>query len=136
VNAEQQCSGGAAIDHDETGICNHAAPAADTTREDISDALAFNDDTASPALATVRDLILTLPGSTPASALASARVILAAHARELATTARTEAREVGAGMRARGDRRRVSYCGGMHDVIGRLGRYADDLDAQAAGGES
>jgi hypothetical protein len=110
-------------------------PPAEDIAQNIRDAITYSSDTASPALATVRDLILTLPGSTPASALASARVILAAHTRELATAQHTEARTVGADMRARSDRSRVAHCGGRHAVIANLRRYADALDAAAVDGE-
>jgi hypothetical protein len=91
-----------------------------------------------PTLAALRDLIAADPGAmTGAEALASARTLLAAHAREL--TALVQQRiEVdrtdnpgGGQMAARNHTRR----GGMMTARWVLDRYADDLDQQAAGGE-
>jgi hypothetical protein len=89
-----------------------------------------------PTLAALRDLIAADPGAmTDAEALASARTLLAAHARELAEAQEARTGEIGADMRARRDRSRVAYCGGRDTVTKALHWYADDLD-QAAGGES
>ncbi|QMP84091.1 hypothetical protein HQ601_00001 [Streptomyces phage Alderaan] len=50
----------------------------------VRDALAFNDDTADQALATLRDVLLdTSLSRTPDQALAAARIVLAAHARQI-----------------------------------------------------
>ena len=104
------------------------------TADDIRAALDFNHGADSPTLYALRDIILALPGSSPADALAGARVLLAAHTRELADAERQRARERGAEMRARGDRSRVATCAGMHDVIRHLNQHADTLDAAAVTG--
>ncbi|MCX4987144.1 hypothetical protein [Streptomyces sp. NBC_00572] len=50
----------------------------------VRDALAFNDDTADQTLATLRDVLLdTSLSRTPDQALAAARILLAAHARQI-----------------------------------------------------
>ncbi|MEV7205737.1 MULTISPECIES: hypothetical protein [unclassified Streptomyces] len=53
--------------------------------DDVRDALAFNADDRDPALATLRDVLLdTTSTRTPDQALAAARIILTAHARQVA----------------------------------------------------
>lgn len=103
---------------------------------DMHRTLASHANMPSPALTAVQELILAQPdlGIDPGEALNAARVLLAAHARELADVQHAAARERGAEMRERGDRSRVAHCGGRHAVIADLRRYADDLDQQAAGG--
>jgi hypothetical protein len=54
---------------------------------DVRDALAFNAAEPSPALATLRDVLLDTAPHTPHTAYAAARILLAAHARELANRA-------------------------------------------------
>jgi hypothetical protein len=54
---------------------------------DVRDALAFNVAEPSPALATLRDVLLDTAPHTPHTAYATARILLAAHARELANRA-------------------------------------------------
>lgn len=108
-------------------------PPAEDIAQNIRNALRFNADTASPALATVRDLILTLPGSTPATALASARVVLAAHTRELAALVNAEIRADRARRPGAQPRSAYAHRGGMMSARQRLDRYADDLDAAADG---
>jgi hypothetical protein len=54
---------------------------------DVRDALAFNVAEPSPALATLRDVLLDTAPHTPHTAYAAARILLAAHARELANRA-------------------------------------------------
>jgi hypothetical protein len=145
LGVEQSCTHEAWEQHGAARRCAdcreplpNAEPAepADTTPTDIRDALAFNEDANSPALYCLRDALVTMPGATAAGALDAARILLAAHARELAAAEHLRTREVGASMRKRGDRSRVAYCGGMQSVINSLDRYADDLDEQAARGES
>ncbi|MFF4706655.1 hypothetical protein [Streptomyces sp. NPDC001297] len=55
------------------------------TADDVRDALAFNADDRDQVLATLRDVLLdTTATRTPEQALAAARIILTAHARQLA----------------------------------------------------
>jgi hypothetical protein len=54
---------------------------------DVRNALAFNVAEPSPALATLRDVLLDTAPHTPHTAYAAARILLAAHARELADRA-------------------------------------------------
>ncbi|MGW3166954.1 hypothetical protein ACWC9Q_29670 [Streptomyces sp. NPDC001142] len=89
------------------------------------DNLAFNN---GDMVAAVRDALLDPAVHTPATATAAARVLLAAHARDLAEQARTLARERGAEMRERGDRSRVATCAGMHAVRRLLADHAARLD--------
>lgn len=91
----------------------------------------------SPTLAALRDLIAADPGAmTSAEALASARTLLAAHARELGARVQERIEQDradnpgGGQMAARNHTRR----GGMMTARWVLDRYADDLDQQAAGG--
>jgi hypothetical protein len=91
-----------------------------------------------PTLAALRDLISADPGAmTTFEALASARTLLAAHARELADLVQQRisvdrADNPGGGqMAARNHTRR----GGMMTARWVLDRYADDLEQQAASGE-
>lgn len=107
-----------------------AKPAEDWV-DDVRSALAFNAPDAEAALATLRDVLLDTAPRTPAQALAAARVLLAAHARELAEQTRKLAQERGAEMRERGDRSRVATCAGMHAVRRHLADHADRLDEQA-----
>lgn len=98
---------------------------------DVRAALTFNATDGEAALATLRDVLLDTAPRTPAQALAAARVLLAAHTRELAEQARKFAQERGAEMRERRDRSRVAACAGMHAVRRHLADHADRLDEQA-----
>jgi hypothetical protein len=107
---------------------------------DASDAhriLGEHADANNPTLLAVQDLILSQPGLDidPGDALDAARVLLAAHARELASM-------VAADIRADRERnpgggkmslRNYSRRGGMMTVAQRLDQYADDLDAAGGG---
>ncbi|MFG3037801.1 hypothetical protein ACGFYZ_12915 [Streptomyces sp. NPDC048330] len=65
---------------------SEAAPAfeGDLDAATVRDALASNDNTADQALATLRDVLLdTSLSRTPEQALAAARIVLAAHARQI-----------------------------------------------------
>ena len=56
------------------------------TADEVREALTFNADEDDPALATLRDVLLdTTATRTPAQALAAARILLEAHARQIAT---------------------------------------------------
>lgn len=89
----------------------------------------------SPTLRALRDLIAADPGAmTGAEALASARTVLAVHARELAELIHGDVfedrkRNPGGGDRQRNHIRR----GAMLSCRLRLDRYADDLDAAGGG---
>lgn len=91
-----------------------------------------------PTLAALRDLILADPsGMTAADAEASARTVLAAHAHELAGLVHNEVfadrdHNPGGGDHNHNHIRR----GGMLTAVHRLHQHADQLDAQATGGES
>ncbi|CAL9481087.1 zinc finger domain-containing protein [Streptomyces sp. enrichment culture] len=67
-------------------------PTEDTplTTDDVRAALAFNADEPAPALATLRDVLLDTAPRTPEQALDAARVLLAAHARELVAHVRRD----------------------------------------------
>ncbi|MGD6762066.1 hypothetical protein ACOKM5_24335 [Streptomyces sp. BH097] len=107
-------------------------PEATLEPADVRDALAFNVAESDTTLATLRDVLLDTSPRTPEQALAAARILLAAHARERAEQARTLAQERGAEMRERGDRSRVAMCTGMNSVRRQLTAYADRLDEQPA----
>jgi hypothetical protein len=87
----------------------------------------------SPTLRAVRDIIAATPGR-DGDELAAARVLLAAHARELAELIETD---------IRADRERkhtgrpyvYAHRGGMMSARQRIDRYADALDAAAVDGE-
>ncbi|MFF4177631.1 hypothetical protein [Streptomyces sp. NPDC001750] len=105
-------------------------PAAEIIREQ-HDNITFN---RGDIVAAVRDALLDPAVHTPATATTAARVLLAAHTRDLAEQARTLARERGAEMRERGDRSRVATCAGMHAVRRHLADHAARLDGDAEDG--
>ncbi|MBC9714059.1 hypothetical protein H9Y04_15955 [Streptomyces sp. TRM66268-LWL] len=72
-----------AVSHD----TRHPTAAADWVA-DVRDALAFHHGEQQPALLTLRDVLLDDAPRTPEQALAAARVLLAAHTRELSVLAR------------------------------------------------
>jgi hypothetical protein len=80
----------------------------------------------SPTLAALRDLIASTPGR-PGAELAASRALLAAHARELAERIRNSE-----ALRNFTD----DHMSDMNEAAAELDRYADNLDAQAAGGAS
>lgn len=72
----------AAMSPDDDQDAKQAPPLA---ADDVRDALAFNADDSDPVLATLRDVLLdTTSTRTPDQALAAARIILTAHARQVA----------------------------------------------------
>jgi len=126
---------GAAIDHDETGVCNHSPSGEHATTgdlaEDIRASLAFHKDDTSPSLAALRDALLDQrpDAPTPHEALAAAEIILAAYTREL--VARVD--------KHRGDQRALyglnrstrGWLTGMHSVSRLLDRHAVTLERRA-----
>lgn len=60
------------------------------TADDVRDALKFNQPDRDPALATLRDVLLDGAPHTPEQALATARIILTAHAHHLAALVERE----------------------------------------------
>ncbi|WP_329219203.1 hypothetical protein [Streptomyces microflavus] len=78
-------------------------------------------------VAAVRDALLDPDEHTPETALAAARVLLAAHTRLLAAEARERLTERDAEMRADGYRGRVAWCSGMREVVKLLDARADAL---------
>ncbi|WP_244409209.1 hypothetical protein [Streptomyces albofaciens] len=98
------------------------------TVNDVRDALDFNAGTASLALLTLRDILLGCTSLTPERALATARILLAAHTRELAALARQHIDdyrdEHGVTRRTRG------LLTGMQAIRRRLDQHAADLDEQ------
>lgn len=88
----------------------------------------------SPTLAALRDIIAATPGRDGAE-LDAARVLLAAHAREMAEAVQDEiSTHFKTHDEAEPSHRWRRF--GMRDIRGLLHQYADDLDQQAAGGES
>lgn len=104
-----------------------AERAVDETRENLE----FNADQQSPSLAALRDALLDPQEHAPKTALATAYVLLAAHARELAEHTDEHARQQNAEMLARRDRSRVARCGGIRSVSRLLAARADELDRHA-----
>ncbi|MCA1218855.1 hypothetical protein [Streptomyces sp. 8L] len=97
--------------------------------DDARQCLAFNDDQQSPALASLRDLLLASEEHTPTAALATAYVLLAAHTRELSSLARRDADdyrdEYGVSRGTRG------LLTGMHHTRRLLDEHAVTLDGRA-----
>ncbi|MDX3020095.1 hypothetical protein [Streptomyces acidiscabies] len=58
--------------------------------DDVRSALVFNEDAQHPTVMTLRDVLLDGSERTPEQALAAARVLLAAHTRELSALARRD----------------------------------------------
>ncbi|MFI8817480.1 MULTISPECIES: zinc finger domain-containing protein [unclassified Streptomyces] len=81
-------------------------------------------------LAAVRDALLDTEEHTPVTALAAARVLLAAHARYLSAAVREQTRQRNEQLRAEGARSRVSLCTGMHQARSVIDDHADALDPQ------
>ncbi|SCK25440.1 MULTISPECIES: hypothetical protein [unclassified Streptomyces] len=103
--------------------------AAETTTGEVREALAFNACEQSPALATVRDVLLDDTPRTPAQALAAAYVLLAAHTRELADLARQTTDEY---RDEHGVTRSTrALLTGMSSIRKRLDAHADRLDDRA-----
>ncbi|MDK0520364.1 hypothetical protein [Streptomyces sp. ML-6] len=100
-------------------------PAAEVAREQ-RDNISFN---RGNMVAALRDALLDPARHTPASATAAAYVLLAAHARQLATAARVNADQLNAELRAEGDRRRTGIIHGMLRVVRVLDSHADQLAA-------
>ncbi|WP_236584307.1 hypothetical protein [Streptomyces sp. MBT53] len=107
------------------GMRTPAERAVDEARQ----CLAFNAGEPSPALSTLRDLLLDTEERTPAAALATAYVVLAAHARGMAALAR-ERYDATAGQHGvnRGSRGLLT---GMNSIRRLLDDLADRLDEQA-----
>ncbi|MEU4178176.1 hypothetical protein [Streptomyces sp. NPDC026589] len=82
-------------------------------------------------VAAVRDALLDPNEHTPETALAAARVLLAAHTRLLADEAHEHTSQRGKEMHAEGYRGRVAWCSGMREVAMLLGARADALAPQA-----
>ncbi|MFD5230997.1 hypothetical protein ACFWJ5_21155 [Streptomyces qaidamensis] len=80
------------LDHVAAAMAAEEPPA--LTVDDVRDALAFNADDRDQVLATLRDVLLdTTATRTPEQALAAARVLLTAHARQLAALVEAEHHE-------------------------------------------
>ncbi|MGW8988697.1 hypothetical protein ACWGRF_01980 [Streptomyces zhihengii] len=97
--------------------------------DDVRAALAFNAAAEHTALITLRDVLLDDASRTPEQALAAARILLAAHARELAADAAEHRSAVNEDMR--GNRARVNTCHGMRLAELRITRHANRLDEQS-----
>lgn len=113
---------------------NQPEPAEDLA-QNLRDAITYSSDTGSPVLAALRDLIASTPGRS-GDELAAARVLLAAHARELSALIYSDVladreRNPDGGNDGRNHVRR----GGMMTAQQTLDRYADDLDAAAEAAE-
>lgn len=103
---------------------------------DMHRALASHDAEPSPALVVVQELILAQDnlGIDPGDALYAARTLLAAHARELAATVAESVRADRERWPAMGDNGcNNNHRDGMQHIERDLNRYADDLEAAAAG---
>lgn len=100
----------------------------DTWVNDVREALAYNADTAVPALITVRDVLLDTAPRNPEQALAAARILLAAHTRELAATVKQHTEDYRAehGL----TRSTRGLLTGMSSIRRQLTDHADALDAQ------
>ncbi|MGW9041229.1 hypothetical protein ACWGQL_01485 [Streptomyces lydicus] len=96
---------------------------------DVRSALAFNESASHPAVITLRDILLDDAPRTPEQALAAARVLLAAHTRELAQLAEQHTKETreqyGVTRSSRG------LLTGMSNVRKLLDRHATSLDDRA-----
>ncbi|WP_405195155.1 hypothetical protein [Streptomyces anulatus] len=95
--------------------------AALTTAAEQRDNLDFN---RGDTVAAVRDALLDPNEHTPETALAAARVLLAAHTRLLADEASERLTDRDAEMRADGYRGRVAWCSGMREAVKLLGGRA------------
>ncbi|MFF5501241.1 hypothetical protein [Streptomyces roseolus] len=109
-------------------------PEGDLDAGTVRDALAFNDDEHDQALATLRDVLLdTSLSRTPDQALAAARIILAAHAQQLAALVEAEHRATrtryGLNRSTRG------LLTGYSNARRTLHTYADHLAAEQARAE-
>ncbi|MFI0593674.1 zinc finger domain-containing protein [Streptomyces griseus] len=102
----------------------HNTMAALTTVAEQRDNLDFNN---GDTVAAVRDALLDPNEHTPETALAAARVLLAAHTRLLADEASERLTDRDAEMRADGYRGRVAWCSGMSEVVKLLGGRAAAL---------
>ncbi|MET9656357.1 MULTISPECIES: hypothetical protein [unclassified Streptomyces] len=89
------------------------------------DNIAFNN---GDMVAALRDALLDVEGHTTATAEAAARVLLAAHTRELAAAAHKHATQRGEEMRGAGDRSHRAVCTGMRDIARMLDQRAALLD--------
>lgn len=94
--------------------------------DDVREALTHNADTAVPALLTVRDALLGTAPRSPEQALAAARILLAAHTRELAAKAQQSIDEY----RAENGLTRSTrgLLTGMSSIRRQLTGHADGLD--------
>jgi hypothetical protein len=119
-------------------LLDHLAAAMGTAEEqpatdwvdDVRSALAFNEDAEHPTVITLRDVLLDDAPRSPEQALAAARVLLAAHTRELSALARrdTDAYRDEHGVN-RGTRGLLT---GMQHTRRLLDDHAATLDDQAA----
>ncbi|WP_406014346.1 hypothetical protein OG520_22245 [Streptomyces sp. NBC_00984] len=101
-------------------------PAAEIIREQ-RDNITFN---RGDMVAALRDALLDPAQHTPASAEAAARVLLAAHTRQLAAAAREHATQRNTEMRATGDRSRTAAVTGMNTIARLLDARATLFDPQ------
>lgn len=103
----------------------------------ITDELAAAERETAPTLYFLRDAFLAIPGATADSALDAARILLAAHTRELAGLLSEEIQADRDRWPAGVPRREGAHHhrGGMTSARQILDRHADTLDEQAARGE-
>lgn len=101
--------------------------------QSVRDAITYSSDTGSPVLAALRDIIAATPGR-DGGELSAARVLLAAHARELSGALDQHYTRDRAGHPSGSDA--YHRRGGIVSAMQVLDRYADDLDAAATDGAS
>jgi len=98
----------------------------------LTAAAPFLEAVSSPTLIAVRDAMITDSGATTADeALGAARVLLAAHARELADLVQKRIDQDRERTTGRSSKQDHQHRGGMMTARTVLDRYADDLDALA-----